>query len=350
MRHWILALAIGGAALLVFPATGMADTIDVFPGHSIQKAVNKASRGDTIRVHEGVYHQSVQIKKNGLTLKGAGTDLKTGTVIKPGTSKRCEGGSAGICVLSHRAGHNKVRTKNTTVKGFLIRDFKAFGFLATGAKRTTVMRNRFSNDGEYGGAAFASIRTKFVRNLATGNGEAGLYVGDSPNAKALLRNNKARGNGSFGFFLRDSAHGRAINNTVVHNCLGIGVLNTGSPGNAKRWLVKGNDAHANNKFCKAEEGGPPISGTGIGLIGARRTTVRDNSVRDNKPRKAAPFSGGIVMISSKPFGGTDPASNTVASNVAFGNQPADIRWDGSGFKNRFRGNHCGTSQPSGLCS
>ena len=59
MRLRFLGLALGGAALLAFPATGMADTIDVFPGHSIQHAVNHAHRGDTIKVHDGVYHQSV---------------------------------------------------------------------------------------------------------------------------------------------------------------------------------------------------------------------------------------------------------------------------------------------------
>jgi parallel beta-helix repeat protein len=351
MRLRFSGLIVGGVALLALPATAMANTIDVFPGHSIQKAVNKAHRGDTIKVHPGVYHQSVQIKKEGLTLKGAGADLKTGTVIKPGTSKRCGGGSAGICVLPHRAGHRQVRTNNTTVKGFVIRGFKAFGFIAEGGRRTTVTRNRFANDGEYGGAAFSSIRTRFAHNLATGNGEAGLYIGDSRHAKAVLRHNKARGNGSFGIFLRDSAHGRALNNTVVHNCLGIGVLNTGAPGNAKRWLIKGNDAERNNKFCKGEEGGPAISGTGIGLIGARRTVVRRNSVRQNKASRAgAPFAGGIIAISSKPFGGTDPANDTIARNFAFGNQPADLRWDGSGYHIRFKNNRCNTSQPPGFCS
>jgi len=350
MRHRFLASAVGGAALLAFPATGMADTIDVFPGQSIQHAVRQANRGDTVRVHEGVYRQSVAIKKNGLTLKGAGSDLDSGTVIKPGGVKRCQGGSAGICILSHRAGDGRVRTKNTTIKGFLVRNFEATGVIAVGAKRTTITRNHFANDGEYGGAAFSSIRTRFAHNLATGNGEAGLYIGDSPHAKAVLRHNKARGNGSFGFFLRDAAHGRALNNTVVHNCLGIGVLNTGAPGGARRWLIQGNTVRKNNKFCKGEGGGPPTSGTGIGLIGARRTVVRDNSVRNNKPRQPAPFAGGIVVISSKPFGGTDPANDTIAHNFAFNNQPADIRWDGTGAHNRFRNNRCNTSQPPGFCS
>jgi Right handed beta helix region len=348
MRHRFLGLAVGVAALLAFPATGLADTIDVFPGESIQHAVNHAHRGDVINVHEGVYHQSVAIRRNGLTLKGAGADLKTGTVIRPGHAKRCQGGGSGICILSHKSGNRSVRTRNTSVKGFLVRGFEATGLIAIGARRTTIARNRFANDGEYGAAAFSSVRTKFLRNLATRNHEAGFYVGDSPHAKALLRHNKARGNGSFGFFLRDSAHGRALNNTVEHNCLGIGVINTGAPGPAKRWLLKGNTASANNKFCKAEEGGPPISGTGIGIVGAKRTVVRENSVRDNKPRKSAPFAGGIVLISGKP-GGSDPSSDTIAHNFAFSNQPADLRWDGSGTDNRFRGNNCGTSQPNGLC-
>jgi hypothetical protein len=350
MRNRFLAFAVGGAALLAFPAAGLAHTITVSPGQSIQHAVNHAHRGDVIKVEEGVYRQSVAIRRNGITLNGAGADLKTGTVIKPGHAKRCQGGGSGICILSHNVGDARVRTKNTTVKGFLVRDFDDTGLIAVGARRTTITHNRFANDGEYGAAAFSSIRTKFVRNLATGNHEAGFYVGDSPHARALLRHNKARGNGSFGFFLRDSAHGRALNNTVVHNCLGIGVLNTGAPGDARRWLVKGNTARANNKFCKAEEGGPPISGTGIGLIGAKQTVVRDNSVRGNKPRNAsAPFAGGIVIVSSKAFGGSDPSSDTIAHNFAFNNQPADIRWDGSGSHNRFRGNKCGTSQPPGLC-
>jgi hypothetical protein len=37
-------------------------------------------------------------------------------------------------------------------------------------------------------------------------------------------------------------------------------------------------------------------------------------------------------------------------NFAFNNQPADIRWDGTGAHNRFRNNRCNTSQPPGFCS
>jgi hypothetical protein len=65
MRHRLLGLGVGAAALLAFPATSVARTIDVFPGDSIQHAVHKAHSGDVIKVHEGVYHGSVEITKNG---------------------------------------------------------------------------------------------------------------------------------------------------------------------------------------------------------------------------------------------------------------------------------------------
>jgi parallel beta-helix repeat protein len=347
MRHRFLTVGIGAAVLLAFPATSFGDKIDVFPGDSIQQAVNQASRGDVIKVHEGVYHQSVQIKKNGLTLKGAGADSDHGTVIKPKKTKRCQGGGAGICILSHKTGGKRARTKNTTIKGFLIRGFEGSGALAIGARNTTILKNKFADDGEYGAAAFSSIGTKFLHNVAVGAGVAGFYVGDSKNAQAILRGNKARGNGQFGFFLRDSSRARVLDNKALHNCSGIALINTGAPGGVHKWRVRDNETRTNNKFCKGEGEGPPISGTGIAVLGARKNVVRDNTVEGNRPRKASPLAGGIVVATFP--GGSVAAHNVVEGNHAEGNEPADLVWDGQGTGNVFTDNSCGTSQPNGLC-
>jgi parallel beta-helix repeat protein len=347
MRHRFLAAGIGAAALLAFPATSFGDKIDVFPGDSIQQAVNQASRGDVIKVHEGVYHQSVQIKKNGLTLKGAGAGSAHGTVIKPKKTKRCQGGGVGICILSHKNGGKRVRTKNTTIKGFLIRGFKGSGVLAIGARNTTIKKNKFADDREYGGAAFSSIGTEFLHNVAVGSGVAGFYVGDSKNAQAILRGNKARGNGEFGFFLRDSSRARALNNKALHNCSGIALINTGAPGGVHHWRVQDNETRTNNKFCKGEGGGPPITGIGIAVLGARKNVVRDNTVEGNRPRKPSPLAGGIVVAAFQP--GVVAAHNLIEENQATSNEPADLVWDGQGNGNVFTDNSCGTSQPNGLC-
>ncbi len=73
-----------------------------------------------------------------------------------------------------------------------------------------------------------------MNNVAINGEVAGFYVGDSPHAKAVLRDNVAKHNGEFGFFLRDSSHARAVHNKAVNNCLGMGLINTGSPGRGPR--------------------------------------------------------------------------------------------------------------------
>ncbi len=152
-----------------------------------------------------------------------------------------------------------------------------------GAKNTVIRNNSFVNNDEYGGFALDSKRTKFLHNRARGSDEAGLYVGSSPNARAVLRGNRARRNGTFGFFLRDAAHGVVINNQVARNCMGIALVNTGEPGGVHHWKVRGNDVLKNQAQCPGGGGEPAITGTGIGLIGARGNLVRSNIVVGNRP-------------------------------------------------------------------
>jgi hypothetical protein len=353
MRLVHRSLVVGIAAAAVFAAgavSASAATIDVFAGGSIQAAVKSAHRGDVIVVHPGVYHQSVSIKKDGLTLRGAGPS-KSGSVIEPGKNHRCGGGKVGICVLEHRphGGGDKVPTANTRISGFLMRGFKDFGAVAMGARRTVFRHNKFVHNDEYGVAAFSSRKTRFVNNVAKGAKEAGFYVGDSPHAKAFLKGNTARHNGSFGFFLRDSAHGVAVHNQATRNCLGFGVLDTGAPGGARKWTLRHNRARKNNRLCPGGGEGPPISGIGIALVGARHTHVRGNVVRGNRPSGDSAFSGGIVVISGTTLGSGNEGHDTIARNRARHNKPADIVWDGKGQGIRFRHNSCGSSQPGGLC-
>jgi parallel beta-helix repeat protein len=325
------------------------DEIRVHPGESIQRAVNHAHPGDTILVKRGVYHESVQIKTNKLTLAGSGASGH-GTVLKPkGSTHKCHDGTAGICVLAHRKHGERRDTRGTVLTGFFVKGFDGSGFFAKDADRTYVVDNAFVNDHEYGAAAFSSHFTLLLDNRAKGAGEAGFYVGDSPHAKAYLVENTARYNGDFGYFLRDSSDGVVYDNKAAHNCLGIGLLNTRSRGNVRNWRVIENNVFRNNATCEGEDGGPPISGTGIGLIGAQDSVVRENDVLAHHPKGPSGFPGGIVLASSKSFGGTNAAGNTITRNRAFSNEPKDIFWDGKGHGNEFDLNKCDHSEPSGLC-
>ncbi len=71
----------------------------------------------------------------------------------------------------------------------------------------------------------------------------------------------------------------------------------------------------------------------------------------NRPADPSAFApGGIVLVSSVPFGGSPAANNRIRRNWAFRNAPDDIAWDGDGGGNRFFRNRCDTSQPGGLCN
>jgi len=270
-------------------------------------------------------------------------------VIKPRNTKRCQSGIAGICVLAHSNGGHKIRTKDTVIDGFLVRGFKGSGYLGIGTKRTTVEHSKFAADTEYGAAAFNTIRTKFLHNLATGNEEAGFYVGDSP-ALAGDRAWQPRPRQRPVRVLPEGLPPTAVR-CATRPCttvFGIGLLNTGAPGGVVNWRIRDNEANSNNHLCKGGGGDPPISGTGIGVLGAKKTVVKHNSVLSNRPAQpGAPFAGGIVVASTKPLGGTAASKNRILNNHALKNKPADIVWDGQGKGNKFRNNRCNTSQPNG---
>ncbi|HEY4994133.1 MAG TPA: right-handed parallel beta-helix repeat-containing protein, partial [Nakamurella sp.] len=203
-------------------------------------------------------------------------------------------------------------------------------------------------------ARFVSTHSLFANNWVSYNGEAGLYMGDSPHADSLLLNNWADHNG-YGLFMRDSTELTAIGNHVWANCVGILALNSGggAPGDlpAGSYRIRGNTVWGNDRACPSS-GGPPLSGLGIALAGVHDSVVTGNWVNANQPSGPTVFSGGIVIVSTKTSGGADPTNNTVRGNTLDHNKAADIVWDGTGTGNTITDNTCDTSLPPhmGFCS
>jgi hypothetical protein len=242
------------------------------------------------------------------------------------------------------------------IEGFLIDGFSGSGVIAVVADDLTVKRTEARNNKGYGISGFNLSEVRFKDSVARDNGEPGFYIGDSPDADAELIGNSAVHNGAgtqegFGFFLRDSSEGVVEQNFATDNCVGYIFVDTGeNPDPVNDWTAKHNFALANNQACPSgPEGGPTTSGTGILLGGTHDVTVKRNGVFNNAPSLESPFSGGIVVASTTALGGADPTDNVVKNNVARGNSPADIVWDGTGQGNVFKNNRCDTSNPAGLC-
>ena len=325
-------------------------------GHSIQKAVDMAAPGTTVQLMAGVYHQSVEIRTGQITLRGAG-DTAGGTIVAPpahlpGTICSTVFGGTGICILASKL-NTKTGAVITPVSGVMVHDLSVIGFggngvLGYGTTGLIVMNVTARNDGGYGIVQFASTRTMFAHDAATGNAEAGFYVGDSPDAATVAHDNRAWNN-EFGILIRH-ARGVTVNDNVLRaNCQGILVLDDGQAGGAGNAAIEDNSVSANNADCKPSSDVPvELKGGGILLLGATHTLVAHNSVYDNAGKQFN--SGGIAVFSARSqTGGSDPANDKIIGNSAHGNRPLDLIWDQTGTGNVFSGNHCTASAPAGLC-
>ncbi len=365
IRRVALLVVAAAAALLALAAPAAAhrhghhrhgQVTVVRPGQSIQAAIDAASPGAIIVVKPGTYAENLVIKTDGITLKGRGAKLVPPATPAPDP---CSGDPSmvdGICVTGQLQfppnGPPTVTQPVNDVKigGFEIAGFSSTGIVFFGATNPVVTGNNAHDDGGYGIARFVSSGGLIAGNEASGNAEAGIYVGDSPNANVLVAGNRSHDNQLFGFFFRDSANARAIGNESYGNCVGVIVLNTG--GNvAGNWRLLGNRIHDNDRFCPPdpEEGSPPLSGIGIAIANAHGNVVSGNLIKNNVPSQPVPFAGGVAIVNAGTPGAEAPSNNTVQGNVILGNQP-DLFWDGTGTGNVLQPNHCQTSTPDGLCS
>jgi nitrous oxidase accessory protein NosD len=360
-RRHLLAAVAAVTAWALSAGVAQAAVIHVHPGQSIQHAVNMAHAGDVVKLAPGTYFQNVTIQKNGITLMGSGsgpmgTRLVSGGREVPSTCSMPT--VSGICVVGKldATGNPVAPTRRTTVRDLSVHGWSGFGVLLFFANQTKVHNVVAARNAEYGISGFVLHGVTFTHNAAIRNGDPGFYIGDSPNAQAVVAWNRASGNGAsgadgIGFLFRDASWGKVWGNTANGNCTGFMFIDTGAPGLASHWWAAHNTANRNNLACAGEaEGPPPLSGIGITLFGARHTTLWDNTTNGNHPTGPSVFSGGIVIASSVPAGGHTPANNLIKENHAQNNSPFDIMYDGTGFNNQFVDNDCGTSTPAFICS
>jgi hypothetical protein len=327
------------------PGSG-GDYLTVHKGGSIQSAVDRAEPGDTIFVEPGTYKGSVFIDKDRIRLIGAGAHE---TKIVPGGQRQF----CGICVFGDTNRQLEIvhPVTGVVIKGFWIEGFHDFGIGAFGTESLSVRNNIAANNGEYGITAFTSVGGQFVGNEAWGSGEAGFYVGDSPNARFELIDNSAHDNDYFGYLFRDANKGWVTGNDAYGNCSGFFFVNTGASfPTVKRWRVENNQSWSNNEVCRAGDTPISVAGLGYALGGTSHVKLIHNFGSNNEGPGGKFLSGGIAVFSTKALGGMNPIGNVVERNKLHGNEPYDIWYDGSGRNNSFDNNRCQASSPRGICS
>ncbi|MFC4052197.1 nitrous oxide reductase family maturation protein NosD [Actinomadura syzygii] len=312
------------------------------PGHSIQRAVDRARPGDVIKLKAGHYDGGVIVRKR-LTIQGEGNR----TILRPGGTDHCAKAKhpgMGICVVG-RAGHP---VKGVTIRNLVVRDFADTGVFGIYTDRLSVLSVLARNNGEYGIAEFNSTRGRFRWNWAVDNkDDAGLYVGDTANARGTeVSDNHSVGN-TLGVLVRHARHVLVHDNSITYNCVGVALVDDGQRTGQGNNLVWKNHVTKNNRSCAAHGPVPALGGTGILFFGGDHNAVERNTVTDNRGR--LPYSGGIVLFRGVPPQSRPARDNLIKKNRLHGNEPFDLVDKSGSRTNRFVRNSCRTSNPRGLC-
>jgi parallel beta-helix repeat protein len=311
------------------PAMMAAPTVELHPGDSIQDAVDHADPGTIILLDPGTYTQTIEVTRPGIIIAG-------------------RGGAAGVILSNPGDADNGIQVDagvtNFALVGVTVEGFGSNGVLLDHVQQFAFIGNQFINDGDYG--LFPSLCSTglIFGNIATGNRDTGIYVGQSINVAVM--GNSASGNVN-GIEVENSINVSVFANTAIDNT--VGILVDLLPGLdvkfASNTTVTDNLVLANNhpNFGNPSDiASVAPSGVGIFVLGTNATTVSDNTVLGNATIGIGVASSTLLtLLDGTSVNDIQPlATNThVANNMVqglFGG--ADLVWDGMGINNTWTGN------------
>jgi hypothetical protein len=308
---------------------------------SIQKAVNKARAGDTIRVRNGVYHEAVKVQgRKKRYLKIVGNPGKPKKVVLEG--KHTKNPQNAFFVND---------ADQVTIDGFFARNYKANGFFVTNLNGYTLNHLIAGKTGAYGLYAFNAIGGRMLNSEGYYNNDAGLYIGQTPPQdkpiQTIVRNVDGWGN-ALGFSATNMRYVTISKSRFYNNAIGIvpNVLDSEKYPPAEKNVIVDNDIFWNNlnfhqghpPFAIKKDGVPALAplGTGVLLLGGRQDTVENNRIFGNYLAGVAAIDGILAV--------KHPDSQSLDGNIVKGNafglngtdtNGHDIVYDGSGSDNCF---------------
>jgi len=312
---------------------------------TIQKAIDKAKAGDTVKVPHGTWKEGVKIqgpKKRYLKLIG---DVKhPEKVLLEGQSLKGAAKANGVLVN----GANEV-----TVRGFKAEHYNGNGFFITNAKGYHLNDLVANYVGVYGLYAFNTIGGEMRRDTAAWNNDSGFYIGQTPKqtkpVRSIVSDVVSYGN-VLGYSGTNSRYVTITKSKWFNNGVGIvpNALDSEKFPPPEENVITDNDIFWNNfdyykgapfKLRPPATGDVPYpTGVGVLLFGGRNNKITNNRIFGN-------WLLGAGMIEQ--FLLKNPDDGTLVGNQITDNQfglngtdlnGRDIGYDGNGSANCVSGN------------
>ncbi|MEA2445001.1 MAG: hypothetical protein QOJ12_2293 [Thermoleophilales bacterium] len=315
---------------------------------SIQKAIDAAGKGTTIKVGKGIYKEGLKVlgpRKDRLKLIGSTSDPSS--VVLEATGVRGSAAQNGVQINN---------ADGVTVDGFTARNFKGNGFFVVNADGYTLNHLVAQKSGVYGLYAFNSKGGTMSNSEAFYHNDAGFYVGQTPPQtkpkRTVLKNVVAWGN-VLGYSGTNSRYVTITKSKFFNNGVGLApnVLESEKFMPHEDNVIVDNDIFWNNynyyagsPFTRRETavGGVPYPlGVGLFVFGGRRTKVEGNRIWGNYLTGVAEVSQFLLKEENLPLGlleGNEVRNNVFGLAGGADLNGRDMFYDGSGSKNCFAGN------------
>jgi parallel beta-helix repeat protein len=251
----------------VFSFQVQAKVHEVKKGQSIQAAVKKASKGDTIKVYPGVYKETVYIDKDDITLSGV--IIKGEWPILDGEKKLND------AILY--SGHG------VTIEHMQIINYKGNAIMGQAGNNYIIRHNLIKDAGVYGIFPQFGKNGVVEYNVVSGIEDAAIYIGMCDNVD--VRFNEVFDSVA-GIEIENTRHALVEGNYVYNNTGGIlAFITPGLPIKTTYDVIIRSNFVVNNNHPNFGEPGSLVAsippGTGMLIMAADDVVIEDNIISGN---------------------------------------------------------------------